>query len=174
MLAVSGDLDRTIGGEHPFPAIETWGFSQHMPYYGVYPTNRRSVYLMQQRLKRHPFLSLFDGADVNVSTSRRELTTVPTQALYLMNSDFVHERATSLAVRILKGEDNPAARLQRLFQRTLGRSAMDNELASAAQFLSEYSQALASEDKEAGSAEELIWSAFARTILTRNEFLFVD
>ena len=54
MLAVSGELDRTVGGEHPFPTIETWGFSQHMPYYGVYPTNRRSVYLMQQRLKRHP------------------------------------------------------------------------------------------------------------------------
>ena len=115
MLAVSGELDRTIGGEHPFPAIETWGFSQHMPYYGVYPTNRRSVYLMQQRLKRHPFLSLFDGADVNVSTSRRELTTVPTQALYLMNSDFVHERARSLAVKILKHQDSQTTRLQRLF-----------------------------------------------------------
>ncbi len=174
MLAVSGDLDRTAGGEHPFPKIESWGFSQHMPYYGVYPTNRRSVYLMQQRLKRHPFLSLFDGADVNVSTSRRELTTVPTQALYLMNSDFVHKRSGSLVAQILKREDHQAARLQRLFQSTLGRAATESELASAAQFLSEYLRALESGTQEAGSAEAFAWSAYARTILTRNEFLFVD
>lgn len=73
------------------------------PYYGDYPTNRRSVYLMQQRLKRHPFLSLFDGTDTNVSTARREMTTVPTQALYLMNNEFVHEQAVGLVKRFVRG-----------------------------------------------------------------------
>ena len=76
--------------------------------------------------------------------------------------------------QILKREDHQAARLQRLFQSTLGRAATESELASAAQFLSEYLRALESGTQEAGSAEAFAWSAYARTILTRNEFLFVD
>ena len=85
MVVGSGGVLPTMGGEETVPPHEKWGFSQHTPYYGVYPTKRRSVYLMQQRLKRHPFLALFDGADSNVSTARRELTTVTTQALSLIH-----------------------------------------------------------------------------------------
>ena len=174
MLLVSGELDRSPGGEHPFPAVESWGFSQHAPYYGVYPTNRRSVYLMQQRLKRHPFLSLFDGADVNVSTSRRELTTVPTQALYLMNSDFVHERAASVAKQILAADTEQAARLRSLFERTLGRPPHSSEIVDSSSFLDSYSQALAETGMPENEREQAVWSGLVRTVLTRNEFLFVD
>jgi hypothetical protein len=43
VLAVSGALDRTMGGEHPFPPEPTWRFSQHVQFFAVYDTNRRSV-----------------------------------------------------------------------------------------------------------------------------------
>ena len=178
MLAASGDLDGTMGGGHPFPPVEQWGFTQHSPYYGVYPTNRRSVYLMQQRLKRHPFLSLFDGADGNVSTSRREATTVPTQALYLMNSDFVHERAESMARRMLFGPGTEAERITKAFAVALGRTVDADEMNAAAAFLASHCAAqAASPDGAARTEGERIlaaWCAFARTLLTRNEFLFVD
>jgi uncharacterized small protein (DUF1192 family) len=174
MLLVSGELDPTTGGEHPFPAVESWGFSQHAPYYGVYATRRRSVYLMQQRLQRHPFLSLFDGADVNVSTARRDLTTVPTQALYLMNSDFVHEQAASVVRRIFAGDNGQVARLQSLFELTLGRPARESELTESAAFLNSYVAALAETGMAKEQREQAAWSGFVRTILTRNEFLFVD
>src|SRR5207244_2409771 len=55
MLAASGTLDRTPGGEHPFPAPQTWDFTQHKPFKAVYDSNRRSVYLMTQRIQRHPY-----------------------------------------------------------------------------------------------------------------------
>lgn len=174
MLLVSGELDLTTGGEHPFPAVESWGFSQHAPYYGVYPTKRRSVYLMQQRLKRHPFLSLFDGADVNVSMARREQTTVPTQALYLMNSDFVHGRAASVAKQILAADTEQAARLRSLFELTLGRPPHGSEIAESSSFLDSYSEALAETGMPEKEREQAAWSGFVRTMLTRNEFLFVD
>ena len=78
----------------------------------VYETNRRSVYLMTQRLKRHPFLALFDGADTNASTPTRVATTVPTQALFLMNDPFVHEQAGALAARLLQRQsDEPGERI---------------------------------------------------------------
>jgi len=174
MLFVSGDLDPTMGGEHPFPPVETWGFTQHNPYYGVYPTKRRSVYLMQQRLKRHPFLALFDGADTNVSTARRELTTVPTQALFLMNNEFVHERAANLAKRAMAGANDETGRIQRAYQIAFGRPPRRDELVDAAEFLTRYTAALAGNEMTDATRRLAAWSGLARTMLTRNEFLFVD
>ncbi len=172
LLFVSGDLDPTMGGEHPFPPVDSWGFTQHSPYYGVYPTNRRSVYLMQQRLKRHPFLALFDGADPNASTARREMTTVPTQALFLMNNEFVHERANSWVKRWLTPAEPTDAQIDGLYQAALSRPATTEELAESRAFVQSYQSALA---KTSGpGARNQAWAAFLRTLLTRNEFLFVD
>src|SRR5262249_23697252 len=101
LLAIGGKLDRSPGGPHPFPPSRQWGYTQPAPSAAVYDTNRRSVYLMTQRLKRHPFLALFDGADTNASTPLRSPTTVPTQALYFMNDPFVHEQANAFAARLI-------------------------------------------------------------------------
>jgi hypothetical protein len=174
MLLASGDLDPTMGGLHPFPPIESWGFTQHAPFYAVYPTNRRSVYLMQQRIKRHPFLSLFDGADPNVSTARREPTTVPTQALYLMNSEFVHDRAQSLAKRLIAESPDVKTRMERIYQIALGRPPSDDDRREASEFLANYAAALADDGVPEDARELAAWSALARTMLVRNEFLFVD
>ena len=51
---------------------------------------------MTQRLMRHPFLAIFDGPDTNTSTDVRTRSTVPLQALYLMNNPFVQEQAAGL------------------------------------------------------------------------------
>ena len=163
MLKVSGLLDRTVGEEHPFPPVDTWGFSQHAPFYGVYPTNQRSIYLMQQRLKRHPYLSLFDGADPNASTARRELTTVPTQALFLMNSDFIHEQANALGARIAQTFSSSDLQVEELYQATLQRSPTEEERSKGIRFLNGYS----------AKPDEAL-AALARVMLVRNEFLFVE
>lgn len=76
--------------------------SQHAPFSAAYDHNQRSVYLMTQRIKRHPFLALFDGADPNGSAPVRSLT-VPTQALYFMNDPFVHGRGHQCASRLVAG-----------------------------------------------------------------------
>ena len=86
MLAVSGRLDRSRPGRHPFPPIEAWHWTQHDAFKAVYPSDHRSVYLMTQRLVKHPFLAIFDGPDTNVSTDVRSRSTVPLQALYFLNN----------------------------------------------------------------------------------------
>lgn len=174
ILLVSGNLDSTRGGAHPFPSVTTWNFSQHNPFYAVYPTNRRSIYLMQQRLKRHPFLALFDGADTNASTARRELTTVPTQALYLMNSEFVHQQSEILARRLIEAAPDREARFELAWQVTVGRSPTPEQLAENRTFIKQYAATLGESGVPSGSHELLAWSALNRTLLTRNEFLFVD
>lgn len=180
MLLASDSLDPSPGAEHPFPAPHTWGFSQHAPFYAVYETNRRSVYLMQQRIKRHPFLALFDGSDPNVSTARRELTTVPTQALYLMNNPFVHQSASSLAKRF-GSIQNERDRAAAMIYCCLGREASADQIDRAMAFVNSYANSLASiadnsqsQNSQAQNPQSEAWTAFARTLLTRNEFLFVE
>jgi hypothetical protein len=158
MLAVSGDLDPTPGGPHPFPPASTWGFTQHNPFTAVYDHNRRSVYLMTQRIKRHPFLALFDGPDPNACTGRRDSTTVPTQALFYLNDPFVHARAESLAKRLasLPSDD---ARLDRAWRLLYGRPASAKELDVARRFLVPGGSGLA---------------GWIRVMLASNEFTYID
>src|SRR5204863_6628528 len=116
MLFVSGELDeRTVGG-HPFPPAKAWGFTQHAPFVAVYESKQRSVYLMQQRLRKNPYLALFDGADPSSSTAARLPSTTPLQALFLMNDPLVHEQASKFAARIMAVASTDADRVTASFQ----------------------------------------------------------
>jgi hypothetical protein len=174
LLALSGRLDRSPAGPHPFPPPEQWHFSQHAPFATVYPSDRRSVYLMTQRLRRHPFLALFDGADTNATTPQRNLTTVPTQALFLMNDPFVHEQAAGFASRLLAARPDEAGRVALAYRMALGRPPTAEESAEAAAFLSRYRRQLQDEHAAAAAVEPQCWGALARTLFARNAFLFVD
>ncbi len=172
LLAIGGNLDRSVGGQHPFPPLATWGYTQHNPFTAVYDTNRRSIYLMTQRLKRHPFLSLFDGADTNASTPRRLDTTVPTQSLFLMNDPFVHEQSLGVAQRLL--HVNEDARRSLAYEIVLGRTPSADELSADQAFLTNYRELLTAAGVPAQQHDLAAWSALARTLMIRNEFLFVD
>ncbi len=100
LLVASDRMDFSIPHSHPFPPESTWTFTQHAPFNAEYSHERRSIFLMVQRQRRHSFLSLFDGADPNSSTSVRQTTTVPTQSLFFMNDSFFHDNAKKFAERI--------------------------------------------------------------------------
>jgi hypothetical protein len=174
LLWLGGTLDRSVGGPHPFPPVETWGFTQHAPLSAVYDTNRRSVYLMTQRIKRHPFLALFDGADTNVSVAHRDATTVPTQALFLMNDPFVHSQSRLFARRLIAAGPEEHQRTLCAFQWALARPPELAEEQRSAAFLASYRRELAASGLSADEIPRLAWAAFARTLFARNEFLFVD
>ena len=173
MLALSGHLNRKIPQAHPFPPVNTWGFSIHHPFHAVYDSNHRSVYLMVQRNRRHPYLALFDAADPNQSVALRQPTTTPTQALYLMNSPFVHTRARGFAERLLAVRRDTRTRVRVAFEMAHGRLPGDREAETAIAFVAEYQKKLASEQATANQ-ELTAWSALARVLLTSNAFLYVD
>jgi hypothetical protein len=162
LLAVSGHLDLTVAEEHPFPAETTWKFTQHNPFNAVYPTNKRSAFLMVQRQRRHPFLSLFDGADPNATTPMRQTTTVPTQALYFLNDPFFHSQAAALARRLTHLPDD-TARVLHAYRVLFQREPTPVEQERSLSFVSNYPAA----------AEEK-WAAHARVLLASNEFLHLD
>ena len=174
ILAISGGLDTTVGGPHPFPPANTWGFTQHAPFKAVYDSRQRSVYLMTQRIQRHPFLALFDGADPNVSTSERSSTTTPTQALFMMNDPFVHEQSMLIAKRLLGERGDDAGRLQLLYELAYARAPREPESQAGVEFLARYASGLQTAGVPGDQQTALAWAALARVIVTSNEFLYLD
>jgi hypothetical protein len=171
ILAVSGDLDLTPGGPHPFPDDAKWGYTQHAPFSAVYEHNHRSVYLMTQRIKRHPFLTLFDGPDANASTADRYTTTVPTQALFFLNDPFVHARSANFAARLEELSDD-RARLDRAYELLFCRLPTEADYTAAARFLVDYSTDLTGEPE--AQRRRIAWSAWLRVLMSGNEFIYID
>ncbi len=168
MLSISGLLDRNIPKEHPFPSVDSWGFTIHNPFYAVYESMHRSVYLMQQRNRKHPFLSLFDGADPNLSVDERKATTTPTQSLYLMNSPLVHQASESLAKRLIASTSDVSMRVRDLYEITLGRHPSEQERTQCLEFLQVYAE------REPNDGQLKAWGALCRVIMTSNSFLYID
>ncbi len=129
---------------------------------------------MTQRIRRHPFLALFDGPDPNASTAKRSITTVPTQALFFMNDPFVHEQAEGFARRLLAARPDETAPHPPGLPDGDGREPLDDELEGAKTFLAQYRRQLGSDGIPVGEQSRLSWSAFARTLFASNEFVFID
>jgi hypothetical protein len=173
MLSVAGNLDLTRPAEHPFPKIEDWHWTQHNPFKAVYESNHRGVYLMTQRIQRHPFLALFDAPDANTSTDVRTESIVPLQALYLMNNPFVQNQAAALARRLIAATNDVTQRIRLGSALTWSRPPRRQEVDNAVQFLNHYMQELG----KMGAADKVeleAWTSYARVLLTANEFIYLD
>ena len=174
MLVFSGELDRSPGGRHPFPHHLTYFYRQHEPFQEKYASNKRSVYLMQQRIQKNPYLDLFDGPDGSLHFGERRSTVTTLQALYFMNSEFVHSRAEATARRLAKAELDETKHLAKLYGLIFNRPPRPDEFAFAGNYLQ---TRLAKADTGAeglGQAENLAWSSLVRTMLSSNEFLHVE
>jgi hypothetical protein len=177
LLSVSGNLDLTPGGEQPFPPEMSWKYTQHTPFLGAdpaYATNKRSVYLMQQRIRRQPFFELFDGADANAETGVRPLTTTALQALYTMNDPFFHGQADALASRIGMSFGSDAERLNYAYRLLYGRAAAADEIRDARQFLTKARESLGSTDMPEPQRAKAAWASLMRVLLATNEFMVVE
>ena len=174
LLSASGRLVRGSGGPHPFPPMKTWNWTQHSPFTAVYPTRHRSVYVMQQRIRRHPFFAVFDGADTNSSTGARMITTTPLQALFVMNDPFAHEQAEALAQRVAAAfPGNMVARISLAHKLLYGREATAAETSEAVVYLAGFRARLPAEQTPT-EREASAWTSYARALMGANEFIFLD
>ncbi|QEL17111.1 PSD1 and planctomycete cytochrome C domain-containing protein [Limnoglobus roseus] len=99
----------------------------------------RSVYLPLLRGVTPHALEAFDPVEQTLVTGRRDTTTVPGQALFLLNSTFVRKQSLTLAERVLKDKDAADAdRVQVAYRLTLGRAATAQEVDRARAFVAEY------------------------------------
>jgi hypothetical protein len=174
LMSVAGTLDRNRAGPHPFPPPDKWNWTQHNAFKEVYPSSHRSVYLMTQRLQRHPFLGLFDSPDTNTSTDQRTSSTVPPQALFLMNNPFVVDQADAFARRLLTEAPDTDPCIDLAIRLAWGRPPTTTERERSERFFAACRTRLT----QAGVAAELrefqVRSSFARVLFCSNEFAYVD
>ena len=153
MLAVTGELDRTIGG--PPQDLASGG------------NHRRTLYAFISRHQLNDLLRLFDFPDPNITSDRRSVTTVPLQQLFVLNSDFMTQRAKALAARLNgSGDTDVPGKIVLLFGWLYGRQPTSDELNLGQAFL----------DSAATSSGNGLsaWEQYTLALFGTNEFSFID
>ncbi|MDZ4290087.1 MAG: PSD1 and planctomycete cytochrome C domain-containing protein [Prosthecobacter sp.] len=129
------------------------------------PTEKyRSVYRAIMHEIVPDDLAVFDFPEPELLTGRRGITTVPTQALYMLNSPFVVEHAKKAAQRVLKLAGDEAARVTAAHQLMFARNATDAEVADGIAFIRNYP-----DNKEPLPA----WTAYCQTLFASAEFRYL-
>ncbi|MCH2125527.1 MAG: PSD1 and planctomycete cytochrome C domain-containing protein [Pirellulaceae bacterium] len=187
LLSVSGRLNPHRSG--PSLALELVGNvagiggNANPPTYtgAIVPeaiATRRTIY--QAFARKRPaalleILSVFDFPNRNEITGQRDSTTVPTQALFLLNSPYVKAAAQQTASRLLARddlEDRQRVEYLRLmvFNRPSDRATVERDL----EFVREYSAAYATSENPLGSPRVDGWTQYCHALLISNEFLFLE
>jgi hypothetical protein len=157
LLTIAGQLDTRMHGR-PVELTKS-------PY-----PRRRAVYGYIDRQDLPNLFRVFDIASPDSSTPRRPRTTVPQQALFLMNSPFVVEQAKGLAERpeVASAGDDPAAKVAALYRLVLARAPDAGELAIGQQFIA------AASAGDALGMKLTPWEQYAQLLLLTNEVMYVD
>jgi hypothetical protein len=153
LLAVSGKLDPKMGGVPVDIVGEPFAV-------------RRTVYGLIDRQNLPGMFRTFDFANPDVSSQGRFHTTVPQQALFMLNSPFVIEQARALVQRDeVKRNENPARKIQAMYQLVAQRPPESDELRLAEEFIA----AQPATDAKLSPLEK-----YAQVLLVSNELMFVD
>jgi cytochrome c553 len=153
MLSVTGELDSKLGG----PSLELASNDNH----------RRTIYAKVSRHKLDGLLRQFDFPDPNLTSDKRNVSTVPLQGLFVLNSEFMNRRAEALANRLTRDtKQSDESRIQASFLLLFGRSPASDELAMGIEFLHSF--------PKGSSAGPSAWVQYSQVLLGSNEFMFVD
>ena len=155
LLAVSGSIDKKMYGAGSLDQT----------------TPRRSIYLTVKRSNLIPILQLFDAPDTILSIGHRDVTTVPPQALALMNSPLARQLATKFAARISTSpEVTPSQLVDQAYALALSRAPTDAEKLQMVGFINAQAVSYGGTDQ----AKKLALIDFCQLMISLNEFIFVD
>ncbi|MEI8317910.1 MAG: PSD1 and planctomycete cytochrome C domain-containing protein [Planctomycetia bacterium] len=174
LLEASGRLDRRPVEEPFVPPLtdeelqglyDIGGNPRDNKWKATEAQNRRAIYMLNRRSFRMPLLEAFDQPPNSVGCPVRQSTTVPGQALALLNGDFPVEQATALKDRLFREEpESVENRLKRAWLLVFARPIRLDELASAREFL--FSR------PEKPTAD--IWIELCLALFNANEFVYLD
>ncbi|MBI1354129.1 MAG: DUF1549 domain-containing protein [Acidobacteria bacterium] len=165
LLSLDGSLDRTLFGALSSGEGTDKEFSDARKSLHPDDTKRRTIYVSLRRSNLPTLFSLFDFGDAVTSNPQRSSTNVAPQALYMLNSDFIAERAGALATMLLADPSlDENARLRRAHLLVLNRPADAAWLDLASSYLAGYPDAPA----------EQAWTSLCRTLIASNDFLYIQ
>ncbi len=171
ILVFADRLDRSPGGRHPFPHRLTYFYRQHEPFVGDFPSQRRTIYLFRQRIRKNRFLDMFDGPDGNLHLGTRRPTTTSLQSLYMMNSEFIAKHCGLIAERIVANGDSHQDQVRWAYQHLFGRDPGSEE---ERQIESQLDRIAAQLPSGAPDRAQQAWASVVKAMLASNEFLFID
>ena len=169
ILVVAGELDQEMHGTLLTTPNRSYVTSTANVNPVIYETNRRSIYLPVVRSALFEMFQAFDFADPSVLNGRRESTTVASQALFMMNSQFVADNTRALAEDILGVSDQTSEqRVTQLFERILGRPPTADEITGSIKYINGFTPSANDQSALAG------WQSLCRVLIASNEFLYVE
>lgn len=166
-LAVSGKLNRKVGGPSVFPPQPEGVFKfTQVPRSWKADTgpdrHRRGLYIHFWRSAPHPALSAFDAPDGINTCTRRNRSNTPLQALTLLNDEGFVELASALSERVAHEVGSDEGRIERLFRLCLSRMPRAHEKVRLASVLNQV--------RQSGSEQEA-WLALCRVCMNLDEFI---
>ena len=177
ILTISGLLDKQQGGS-TLTLIGSLGSSRRgYRTIDINPFYRRGVYLPIIRSglsSQMDMYSVFDFPDSGFVNGHRDSTTVPTQALYLMNSPFMVKNSQAIAKQFLEDPQlkDDEARVKRAFISFFSRPATKQETTSSLKYITNFQQAMQKQNKKTARLEA--WTSFCQSLFASNEFLFLN
>ena len=170
ILAIAGELDRTprdsvveLLGMY---AIETSG--KRHPSLGQSETLRqRSIYMPIVRGAIPPSLAVFDVPNPDLVTGKRAVTTVPAQALFMMNSPFVREMAQAVSWQVTQTDLSAEEITQQLYQRVLIRDADSDDIMMATDYIDRRMNA-------DGKSQQAAVASLVQALFSSTEFRFIE
>ena len=172
--AVAGTLNTAMYGlpvAPPLDSQEQIGNFRKWPTSTPEEANRRAIYILVRRSFRFPTLGAFDLPDNISSCPQRDITTVPNQALTMLNNRTFEEQAEKFAERLLReAGENPKSLAESAWKYAYGRSIAADELSRTVDFLQSRTEALKNESKTPlqQAATELCLAFF-----NTNEFIYL-
>ncbi len=176
LLATSGTLDRTLGGNLLAVKNRDYLFDHTSQDKSSYDIRRRSIYVPVIRNHLYDMFQLFDYTDASVLNGNRNTSTIAPQALFLMNSKLVIDLTTAMADRLLDADGTRKERVTQLFLEAYGRPPTEDELTRADLFLTQFVELSAQEKEDPqGDADitQQAWQALCQSVISSSEFIYV-
>jgi hypothetical protein len=174
MLAMAGTLDPrflgpTLKSEHKVKDNDEGALN--LEYNWVYDDTRRSLYTPAFRNKRMELFEAFDFADINTPIAKRNTSTVATQALYLLNHDFVIQQSRMAAAKLLATPTlrTDEARLASAYALTLGRPPTLAEKPIALDFV-----AVSESEPDAAARRSESWALLFQSLFGCVDFRYLE
>ena len=176
MLMASGQLDLSPQDGSPIQRMGEGIIGRNLNVTGAAEDHvRRSVYLPIVRGQLPEMLALFDFPEPSIIGGARDVTTVPTQALFMMNNRHVLHSAQQMADRVQDLEEDAEARVRQAYRWSLGRSPNEAEVERAVQYVETTRQALtAREQKSDEEAEQIAWAGLCQSLFASAEFRYLN
>ncbi len=175
MLAVSGQLDRTVGGTFLGTKNRDYVTNDQSGNGARYDALRRSIYLPVIRNAVYDYLQAFDFGDPSMVNAARTATTVAPQALYVMNSPMVIDFSKKFAQRMLAIPGiTDSERMNVATYEAIGRPQTPSERQVAMRFFIAYDLVLEDAVPDATDRRRRIWDAYCQALLASNSFAYVE